>query len=465
MKVKIIFLPALVSEEQFEELDTPPLAIYLLGGILKDKGFDVGIIDPCEFVKFQYQDNIIEKCAKYVIEKTKDDDVLAFSSNTFNWGITKEIINLIGERNPNLPIILGGLHPTIFDDYALTTTKAKFVLRGEGEISLVELLNEIQGEHHYENVPSLSWIENGVIKKTPDVKSLDKEVLEQSPLPDYTMIPIENHYNQIPVESSRGCAFCCSFCSIPHRHNWRGFDIDEVLRRVDYATNNVTTMKYKDHVLFVDDCFSINSKRAEEILDRLMEKYDTKLKFFLEVRVSNIINSSFLKHEHNKIIYGMQVGVECGYDEGLKKINKEITVKQLYAAMEDLKKKGLTKCCMLSFIIGFPWETEKEIKATLDTMQDISAKYNVLCNLNWLIFLPSTLWKEKEQYGIHIDESMYDDPLWLLSMENFQVTHPLVSLDLFDYVDRRYEIMQEMNLRVNYNRPYKRDKIFSRMQR
>ena len=98
-------------------------------------------------------------------------------------------------------------------------------------------------------------------------------------------------------------------------------------------------------------------------------------------------------------------------------------------------------------------------------MEDIAQKYNVLCNLNWLIFLPSSLWEERKKYGISIDESIYDDLYWLNSMNNFNRTHPMISLELFDYVDRRYRRMQEMNLRVAYNRPYNRNKMMSMMKR
>jgi anaerobic magnesium-protoporphyrin IX monomethyl ester cyclase len=460
MNVKIVFMPAQVSEGKFEELETPPLAIYL-----KYAGHNATIIDPCEFLTYEYQNDLIEKCALYIIQQLNEINVLAFSSNTFNWGMTKAVVNIIGERYPNLPIVLGGLHPTIFDVHALRTTKASFVLRGEGEMSFAQLLEGITGAKHYDSVPGLTYKCGDQIYRTEDAKSLEKECLVKFPYPDYSLIPPKNTYNQIPVESSRGCAFSCSFCSIPHRHNWRGFEVDEVVNRVDYAVENVKTLKYNDHVLFVDDCFSINPDRACLILDRLQNKYDCDKKFFLEVRVSNIIRHNFLKPIYNNIIYGMQIGVECGYDEGLRKINKKITVKQLYEALDIIMENGFAKCCMLSFIIGFPWETEAEIKETLDTMEDIAMKYNVLCNLNWLIFLPSNLWEDKEKYGIEVNESIFDDPFWLNSMDNFRRTHPNISLETFDYVDRRYRLMQEMNLRVAYNRPYSRDKINAMMNR
>ena len=465
MKVKIIFMPALVSDGKFEKLDTPPLALYLLASIAKENGHEVSIIDPCEFLCYEYESNIIEKCANYIMEKAGEDEVLAFSSNTFNWAMTKCMVNKIGEMMDDKMIILGGLHPTIFDNYALSTTKARFVLRGEGEISFPKLLKEISGKQNYDNVPGLSYRMGNKIFRTPDSKSIDKDLLIKFPKPDYSLIPKKNSYNQIPIESSRGCAFCCSFCSIPHRHNWRGFNVDEVISRIEYAINTATTIKYNDNFLFVDDCFSINSERATKILDELVKKYRSTKKFFLEVRVSNIVKHNFLKPAYNRIIYGMQIGVECGYDEGLKRINKQITISELYKAMDIISKTGFSKCCMLSFIIGFPWETEKEIKQTLDTMEDIAQKYNVLCNLNWLIFLPSSLWEERKKYGISIDESIYDDLYWLNSMNNFNRTHPMISLELFDYVDRRYRRMQEMNLRVAYNRPYNRNKMMSMMKR
>ena len=93
----------------------------------------------------------------------------------------------------------------------------------------------------------------------------------------------------------------------------------------------------------------------------------------------------------------------------MKKIRKGLTVEQLFSALEILKQYQFDKHCFLSFIIGFPWETMEMINKTLDTIELICTKYKIVCNLNWLLLLPSDLWWEKEDFNIHIEEDMFDN--------------------------------------------------------
>ncbi|WP_303865127.1 hypothetical protein [Alkalibaculum bacchi] len=207
-----------------------------------------------------------------------------------------------------------------------------------------------------------------------------------------------------------------------------------------------------DLILFVDDCFSVDTDRAVAILNKLHRSYGGTKKAFIEARISNIIGKGFLDKIPHSVLYGMQIGVECGYDQGLKAIKKGITVKQLYQGLHIIAKAGLSKIVNLSFIIGFPWESRDEIEKTLNTIEDIASRYNILCNLNWLMLLPSDLWKVRHKYGINVDESIYDDPLWMRNEDTFRKTHPRISDELFQYVDRRIQIMKLNYLKVVYNR-------------
>lgn len=283
---------------------------------------------------------------------------------------------------------------------------------------------------------------------------LDSDSLSNYPSPDYSLIPEENHYSQISVESSRGCPFCCCFCSIPNRRHWAYYKPDDVIKRVDDAIKTANTMKYKDYFLFVDDCFTINGDRAKNILNTLYTKYNGKKKFFIEARISNILESDIFQSINNDILFGVQIGVECGYDEGLKKVNKKLTIKQLYEGMEILKAQGIVDKCMLSFIIGFPWETKHEIDKTLSTMEDISTKYGVFCNLNWLIYLPSKLWDERYESNIYVDENIFDDPLWLTNPEIFFKVHPNIDLETVKHVDATCLKLKENKVNIEYNVPF-----------
>lgn len=454
MNVKLIFVPALIREGEFEKLYSPPMAIYLLATIARQQGINASIIDPCEFLQFEYEENYLDECTKYIIKDINSMNALAFSVNSFNWGITKILIERIRVIDKDIPIIIGGLHATKFDEHILKSVPVNYILRGEGEESFPQLLKTIYSKGSVEKVKGVSYINDGNVVRTPNVDLLDSDSLSCFPSPDYSLIPEENHYSQIPVESSRGCPFCCCFCSIPNRRHWAYYKTKDVIKRVDDAIKTANTMNYKDYLLFVDDCFTINGDRAKDILNSLYSKYRGKKKFFIEARISNILESNIFQSINNDVLSGIQIGVECGYNEGLKKVNKKLTIEQLYEGMEILKTQGIAEKCMLSFIIGFPWETKHEIDKTLSTMEDISKRYGAFCNLNWLIYLPSKLWEERYESKILVDEGIFDDPLWLIDRELFFRVHPNIDLEIVKYVESVCLSLKNNKVNIEYNAPF-----------
>lgn len=452
MNVVLTFVPELISKYEFKVLDNPPLALYVLAATLRKTIHQVTIVDPCEFLVFNGKENIEEQCMELLVSKgALETDLIAFSSNTFNWGITKNIIERVKHKKEKLMIAAGGLHPSIFDQHVIQNSCSDFVLRGEGEKTLSLLLDTLQNKGDLSMVENLTYRTKNEIVRNPDSDVLDVGFLENTPMPEYQYIPQPNPYTAYPVESSRGCAYSCAFCSIQHRHNWRGFSVDNVLERVDHLYNALGDSCKDKLFLFVDDCFTINAQRAIDILRGLYEKYRYDLKYFIEVRISNILNQNLLSRLPVDLISSMQIGVECGYDEGLKKINKEITIKQLIQALNLIKINGYASKSFLSFIIGFPWETEREINLTLNTVQHIASAYHVTCNVNWMFLLPSDLWEIRKQYNIDVDETIFDDPFWLNSRNLFEQVHPLINESAVKRIENRIQEMSRNGLPVAYN--------------
>lgn len=449
MKAMLTFLPALVAKNLFEKWTSPPMAIFLLSGVLKKAGHDVDVIDTSEFLEFSGKKDIIQHSIDYIAAEAKDANLLCFSSNTFNWGITRIAIESLKNIYPDKKIIIGGLHPSIFDEYIMKTTSVDYIIRGEGEIALPLLIETLKNKGDLSVIDGLTYKEtSGAIRRNKDQESLAIETLETCTPPDYSFVSDNNTYIDTPVESSRGCPFSCIFCSIPHRHNWRGLKSEVVLERVESA---IKSGKFKSNrILFVDDCFTINIDRALEIINSLYDKYGYKYEYFFEVRVSDIVRGDLLQKISPSIVSSMQIGVETGYDEGLKKINKKMTIKQLFMALDIIYSRGFTNRCFLSFIIGFPWETEEDINKTLNTVERILRKYDVAISLNWLIMLPSDLWKQRDKYGIQQTESIFDNPYYSIDNDVFMKVHPNLTWDIIERVEDRIQKMIETSSKLRF---------------
>lgn len=319
MNILLISLPEKNKDMKLEATEVLPLALYSLSSVLKCQGYEVSIIDPCEFVYLDEKENAETTCVTLIEECLEEGyDIVGFSVNTFNWGITKTVVNQISWKK-NTTVVLGGLHVSVFDEYSLLTTKADIIMRGEGELTWCELVATLKNVAPLDTIKGITYKSGKNIIRNPDRGAMTIEDLEALPLPDYELLPIDNPYVEMPVESSRGCQFSCSFCSIPHRHNWRGLCEIQVIERVKHAKRHMKNIMRGGNILFVDDCFSMHPKRAIKILDALHKCYGEEMKYFIEARISNILSGEFLEGFQRNLISQMQIGVECGYDEGLKK--------------------------------------------------------------------------------------------------------------------------------------------------
>lgn len=454
MKVLIVALPQKISKNQFEPLELAPMAIYLLASILMQNKHEVSIIDPCEFIQYEHKGDIEELCAQYIIKKisSKEIQLVAFSVNSFNWSNSRAIIQRVAYNFPEIKIALGGLHPSIFDKHVLEVSDAHIVMRGEGERIILNLCDALEHNMALESVKGITYKLNGNVLRNEDEVDLTVEEMENTPYPAYELLPSFNPYTQLPVETSRGCRFSCAFCSIPHRRNWRGLSVDQVIKRVRHTLQFKGNINRGTRLLFVDDCFTANGERAISVFKKLHRLYGYTEKVFIEARITDILKNEILQNIPLQMISSMQIGVECGYNEGLKKIRKGLTVEQLFSAIEILKQYHFDKHCFFSFIIGFPWETMEMINKTLDTIELICTKYKIVCNLNWLLLLPSDLWWEKECFNIHVKEDMFDDLLWYANSDYFFATHPLISMEDIIQVEKRIATMQSHGGTVAYRR-------------
>lgn len=412
----------------------PPSAIYLLGGILKNNGYNVEIIDPYYFRKLNpietSQDSELQN---YLKEKLKNVEVLCVSSNTLNWSMSKIVCEAVRCIYPNIKIILGGLHPTYFDEYIMRTNPIDYILRGDGEKSLLCLIRAIENRNDFENIPGLTWKKNGKVVRNQEVMPLCDKEIKELPYPDFAAVP-NQIYGIIPVETSKGCKYACRFCSIPHKHDWIGYEAEWASDRLLNIIEKYGE-KYSDTCVYiVDDCFTADNERAINILTRILEK-NSQVKLILEARASDLKDTRLLEILQSPQIIRVAVGVECGYDRGLKSINKGLTIELLEQRLQMFKKFNLIQKMFFSFIIGFPWEKLEDYKLTMDYAASIVKRFGYQnVNLNWLNLFPSDIWEKRKKYGIMFDEDIFDQHGFIKDKNIFKAAHPQIDEYALEYV-------------------------------
>jgi anaerobic magnesium-protoporphyrin IX monomethyl ester cyclase len=374
----------------------PPYGVYLLASILKNNHHSVSIID------------LIAQGSKDLSAHWPlllSSHLIGIGASSLSWPTARDVIAEIRLYNKVIPIVLGGIHATMFDRYVLSTTEANYVIRGEAEAAFPQLCQAIEQGRNLKTVGNLTYkLSSGKVIQNRVSPKLTEQVLAEQPLPDYACIPM-GVYTGLGVESSRGCPFDCIFCSTSYRKSWRGISPGHFVDKIErlLPLRSLTTGGL---IQIIDDEFSLKTDRAIEICREIGRRnLDPKLVF--DARAKDLLEEEFL----DAIMpYTQQflVGAECGYDEGLRKIGKGLTTDQLEQAGARLKKHHLAAKADFSFVMGLPWETKADVIKTVRFAFKLYSEYGVRVLLQWYCQIPgSRLWEEQRRNEV-LHEAHYD---------------------------------------------------------
>lgn len=377
--------------------ECPPLGIYSLAAVLHSRGHEVTIADLVLHGTRSLDafDSDVGNC-----------DLVGVGSTSMAWPAALDAIRQVRQRRPDVPIVCGGIHPTLFDRYILSAFPVQFVIRGEGEAAIDSLCSALEGRVDLADVPSLSWTDTaGRLVRNDNAPKLTTGELASIPLPDFGRLPPAS-YKCLAVESSRGCGYDCAFCSTLYRKTWRGLHPQAVVMRLEHALEHIdrTTSKCL-HI--VDDEFSMNPARATEIAQSIRRR-GLNPRLLFDSRASDLLYPGFVP-SIAPYTAGLLVGAECGYDEGLAKVGKGTTCQTLERAAQTLCENGIAARTDFSFILGLPWESRQEVETTIRFATHLFVEYGVHVMLQWYRQIPgSRIWQDARRKML-VHESMYDD--------------------------------------------------------
>ena len=404
MRVLLIATPIMdyvAGELEPIEMDAyrvcPPYGLYMLCAVLEAAGHEV-----------VFADLIAAKSAS--IDAYADElaqvDLVGIGASSLCWPTAREVVAAIRTLAPEVPIVLGNIHATLFDTYLLERFPIDFAIRGEAERALPALCAALEGKGELAEVPNLSWRSpEGSIVRNPEGPKLTTEELLDCPLPAYERLP-SMAYKSLAIESSRGCALDCSFCSTPYRRTWRGLEAERFVDRLEAVLAHAPRTR-EGTVHIIDDEFATNPARASAIA-KLIRERGLEPGLIYDARAIDFLKGDFAE-SIAPLTARLLIGAECGYDEGLRKVGKGITVSILERTAARLAELGIAAKSDFSFIIGLPWETITEVRKTLRFAAHLHGNYGVRVRLNWYLHVPgSRLWDEAREAQL-LNETMYDD--------------------------------------------------------
>ncbi len=293
-----------------------------------------------------------------------DPDIIGITMFTANYKTGKIIANIAREINRKIKIIVGGAHPTIDPEGTLKNIEFDYLVRGEGELTFLELVNgnELSG------IKGLSYKINGKIINNPS-RPLIKD-LDSLPFPNRELFlnntPNMDYGNII---TGRGCPYSCSYCA--SKKIW---DKKVRFRSPENIINELVYLKKKFNsplVYFVDDTFTLKKNRAKEICRRMIEK-NLNLEWKCDTRV-DCLDHELVTLMKKAGCVRIKIGVETGSEKILRGINKGLTKDKIRKGVEIIKKVDLPLTVYL--MAGFPNETNEDIKQTIEFAKEIDADY------------------------------------------------------------------------------------------
>ncbi len=302
--------------------------------------FDVKIVDAkFERLKFNQVLDIV---------RSWKPDLVGFTAFTNEIKPAAYQAGLIKRVLPDVVTVIGGTHVTAIPERTMEEFPTLDIgAVGEGEQTLHELCSALMDGESLDNIHGLVFrdSEGRIITTPPRERILDQDSL---PMPAWDMFPPAEEYF---IQSIRGCPFNCFFCMNHNGRVARKRSVDSVINEMNWL---ISTMKPK-RISFGDELFSVDMSRAHEMVDRIIaEGIGEKINWDMQTHVRYVddLLCEKLKRSNIKV---MEVGVETGDEETLKRMGKGTTREMILAAFDSARRFGVPTAALI--ILGQPNET------------------------------------------------------------------------------------------------------------
>ena len=267
----------------------------------------------------------------------------------------------------NDEVYITGAHGTVRPEEMLALTCVKAVVRGEPELTVLELCRN----EDLSKVRGISYKSAGEYIHNKPQELLD---LEKLPIPSFHLLPMERYFYEVLgenftlLEASRGCTYRCSFCLLDmYGKKLRVKSSQQMISELDAVINNF----HVKNAYFMDLEFTINRNLVEAICDYLISKrYD--FKWTCQTRF-DLIDEWLLEKMKRAGCDLIHFGVEAANDKALKALGKGMTVEKIEAGMKMIRKVKIRSACF--FLMGVLGSTDEDMKEIIRFSMKLNPTY------------------------------------------------------------------------------------------
>ena len=376
-----------------------PLCLLSLAATLRKAEFDVVVIDAA--IEPNYEQRILREVA----------DALCLGISVLTGpmiGGAIQVSTAVKQRYPKLPIVYGGWHPSLLPGETLNERFVDAVVRGQGEMTLLELVSNLADGKTLDAIHGLSWKCAGTQQHNPE---RHVQRLELLPTPAFDLVDFDAYeracgVRKLAYATSVGCPYACNYCTdmVFYKRRFNALSAERVAGELAALVQRYRIAE----VALLDSNFPVDLRRALRIAAAIKE---SGVKFRWTFQASTDFLCRMTEDEVRLLgesgVSHMGFGTESTSEDVLKLMNKRH--QRVDEMFETARKANLANIRVtFNLIFGYPGETEADRAITFRTMSEIARQFhNVSFSPN--IFTPYPgipIWPQLRSLGVHEPKSL-----------------------------------------------------------
>jgi anaerobic magnesium-protoporphyrin IX monomethyl ester cyclase len=408
----------------------PPLGLASLATVLKNAGEDVKIFDS------SFDDSFDRLKSEL---KNFSPELVGIYTLTEFFRAAQELVPFA--KSLGAKTVLGAAHPTVLPEQTMREIpELDFIIRGEGEGAILQLVAALRGEQDFSGVAGLGFRRNGSVALNPMPETpLD---VDQLPVPDRSLFEHLDKYlrsRAINLHVTRGCPFSCSFCQPTLkmmfgrklRYRSPGLVVEEIKQ---------LNQKYQVREFFFhDDIFTVNHEWLRELVAKINQAGLRKgFRYVVNSRVDTFDEEVAALLKEMGVHYVL-FGLESGSQEVLDRLKKGTTLEQAYQAFALCRKSGFRTHAYI--LLAGPGETKDTLMLTEKMLERLKPD---TVHISICTPLPGTgLEKEAREQGLVNLDDYSDMDYYLESTSSGKLPLKLAGLTYREVLDTRERILKK----------------------
>lgn len=338
----------------------PPLGIMYCASVLRQAGHEVRIIDLRAVAIKQF--SLAEEIRAFA------PDLAGISALTVESSSMHDAAAVLKGYNPDIPVIAGGPHPTSYPDAVLADPHIDFLVRGEGERTIVELADALLSGKDVSTLKGIAFRHHtgvAITEPRPFIRNLDSLPFPAWDLIDRDLSAAARGMGPVwfrpfmGVFTSRACPYRCIYCHSMFGKSFRARSPENVIREMEILIAEYGIRDFE----FYDDIFNLDRTRAERIFDLIIERnLQVTLSFPNGLR-SDLLDGSMLKKMKRAGVSHISIAVESASPRIQKEIRKNLNLRRVSEAIDECDR--LRIFTRGFFMLGFPTEKREDIMETI----------------------------------------------------------------------------------------------------